>query len=137
MAAEREAQGNVEVAERGFRALAEGGVEGLLPFVHPEFEVTVPPTLGAEPDTYRGHDGLRRYFDSFYEAMDEINFDPHEFIPVGERVVVHFTLRAKGRSTGIEADQTAYMVWELRDELAYRLELFTDLESAMATAEGR
>ncbi|HET8592451.1 MAG TPA: nuclear transport factor 2 family protein, partial [Solirubrobacterales bacterium] len=58
-----------ELVRRGFERLREAGVEGLLPFIHPEFEVTTPASLAAEPDTYRGREGIRRYFDSFGDAM--------------------------------------------------------------------
>ena len=54
-------------------------MEALLPFIHPDFEVTTPAGLAAEPDTYRGPEGIRRYFESFYEAMDEVGFEPEEF----------------------------------------------------------
>ena len=127
---------NVEFAKRGFQVLNDEGVEAFLEFVHPDFEVTTPPTLAAEPDTYRGHDGIRRYFDSFYEAMDKVRFEPDDFSPVGDRVVVPLRLVARGRTTGIEAEQKAVQVWELRDGLAYRLRLFTDLEDAMESVHG-
>ena len=45
--------------------------------IHPEFEVTTPQSLASEPDTYRGHEGIRRYFDSFYEAMENVYFEGH------------------------------------------------------------
>ena len=82
---------NVELVRRGFEALSEGGVEALLPFIHPEFEVTTPANLASEPDTYRGHEGIRRYFDSFYDAMDEVRFEPGEFQEAGGRVIVPTT----------------------------------------------
>ena len=34
---------NVDFIERGFEAFNERGVEGILPFIHPEFEATTPP----------------------------------------------------------------------------------------------
>lgn len=60
------AQDNIELIKRGFEALKENGVEGLLLFIAEDFEVTTPAALASEPDTYRGHEGIRRYFDSFY-----------------------------------------------------------------------
>ena len=93
-----------------------------------------PPGLAAEPDTYRGPEGIRRYFDSFYEIMDRVSFEPHDFIGVGERVVVPVTLRARGRTTGIETTQKLVQVWELRDEKAYRIEVYATLEEAMKAA---
>jgi ketosteroid isomerase-like protein len=126
---------NVEAVKAGFQALREGGVEALLPFIHPEFEATTPPGLAAEPDTYRGPEGVRRYFDSFYEAMDEVVFEPHELRSVGEVVVVTITLRARGRTTGIEVEQSVVQTWELRDGKAIRVEVFATLEEAMEAAE--
>ena len=100
---------DIAVVRAGYEALRERGVEGLMPLIHPEFEVTTPPGLAAEPDTYRGPDGVRRYFDSFYDAMDEIRFEPREFREAGGRVIVPVTLTARGRTTGIEAPQE--FVW--------------------------
>jgi len=125
---------NVEIVERGFEAFNQGGVEALLPRLHPDFEVTTPPELASEPDTYRGHEGVRRYFDSFYEAMEEIRWEPRSFQEAGGRVVVEFTLRARGKSTGLEVGQDAVMVWELRDGKAIGLELYPTLDEALAAA---
>jgi ketosteroid isomerase-like protein len=129
------AETNVELVRQGFEALNERGVDGLLPFIHPEFEVTTPPGLAAEPDTYRGPEGIRRYFDSFYEAMDQVSFEAKEFIPAGERVVVPMILRARGRRTGIVAEQDVVQIWELRGEQAIRVEVFATLDEAMAAVE--
>ena len=124
----------MEIVKRGFDAFNRDGVEALLEFVHPEFETTTPPELASEPDTYRGHDGVRRYFDSFYEAMEDIRWDPREFHEAGERVVVEFTLRARGKTTGLEFGQDAVMVWSLRDGRAIGLELYPTLEEALKAA---
>jgi ketosteroid isomerase-like protein len=126
------AESNGELIRQGFEDLAAGGYEALLPLIAPDFELTTPPGLAAEPDTYRGPDGMTRYFESFYEAMDEIHFEPHEFREIGDWVVVPFTLTARGRSTGLEAEQFAVMAWQLRDGLAVRLEVFAELPEALA-----
>ena len=125
---------NVDLVKQGFQALAEQGVDGLLPFIHADFEVTTPPGLAAEPDTYRGPEGIRRYFDSFYEAMDRVEFEAHEFIEVAEAVVVPMTLRARGRTTGIETEQRVVQIWELEDGKAIRVRVFATLDEAMAAA---
>jgi ketosteroid isomerase-like protein len=125
---------NADLVRERFAPMREGDVEALLTLIHPDFEVTTPPGLAAEPDTYRGPQGIRRYFDSFYEIMDRVSFEPHDFIGVGERVVVPVTLRARGRTTGIETTQKLVQVWELRDEKAYRIEVYATLEEAMEAA---
>jgi ketosteroid isomerase-like protein len=130
------ASDNVEIARSGFEALAEGGVEALLDFIHEDFEVTTTPGLAAEPDTYRGHDGIRRYFDSFYEVMNEVRFEPHKFHAVGDKVVIELTLHARGKATGLEAGQQLVQVWTLKDEKAIKVEVFATLDEAMTAAGG-
>ena len=125
-------ESDVELIRKGFEDLASGGYEALLPLIAPDFELTTPPALSAEPDTYRGPDGMTRYFESFYDAMDEIHFEPLEFREVGEWIVVPFRMTARGRSTGLEVEQLAVMAWQVRNELAVRLEVFAELEEALA-----
>jgi ketosteroid isomerase-like protein len=127
---------NLEIVQRGFDAFNETGVEGILPFIHPEFEATTPPNLASEPDTYRGHDGIRRWFDSFDEVMEEIRWDAHGYQQVGDQVIVEFTLRARGKTTGLDFGQEAVMVWSLRDGKAIRVELFETLDEALVAAKG-
>jgi ketosteroid isomerase-like protein len=126
---------NLEIIQRGFEAFNEEGVEGILPFVHPDFETTTPPELASEPDTYRGHEGVRRWFSSFAEVMDEIRWDARRFREVGDRVLVEFTLHARGKTTGLDFGQDAVMVWELRDGLAIRVSLYPTLDQALAAVE--
>ena len=125
---------NVELVQSGFAAFNEDGVEGILPFFDPEFEATTPPELASEPDTYRGHEGVRRYFDSFYEAMEEIRWEGHSFEEAGDKVIVDFTLHARGKTTGIDTELRAVQVWELRGEKAIGLQLYPTLEEARAAA---
>ena len=115
-------------------ALKRGDFEDLIQRIHPEFEFTTPAALSVEPDTYRGEEGVRRYFDSFYEAMDEVQFIPDEFIDAGEHVVVPVTLRARGKETGLEVEQRIFQVWSVRDGMASRVEVFATLEEAMDAA---
>jgi ketosteroid isomerase-like protein len=125
---------NLEIVQRGFEAFNREGIEGIIPLIHPDFEATTPPDLASEPDTYRGPDGVRRWFESFDEVMDQIRWDSRGFRQVGDRVVVEFTLRARGKTTGLDFGQDAVMVWELRDGKAIRLVLYPTLDQALAAA---
>ena len=109
----------------------------MIPYIDAEFVAVTPPDLASEPDTYRGPDGIRRWFDSFYEVMDEIRWEPREFHEAGDRVLVEFTLRARGKTTGLDFGQNAVMLWELRDDKATRVDLYPTLDEAKAAAEGR
>lgn len=115
--------------ERMYAALEEEGVEGLLGYIHPEFEGVVSPELSAEPDVYRGHAGMRRWFDGF-EGLEDVRLSPEDFIGDGERVLVPVVLSARGAGSGIEVEQRVVQGWTVRDGLAVRVESFVDMESA-------
>ena len=116
-----------------FAAYRERGVDGVLEFIHPEFVAVVGPELSAEPDEYRGHEGLRRYFAGF-EGMEDVRLRPEAMIEEGDRVLVPFVLTGRGASSGIEVEQRAVQAWTVRDGKAVRVEAFTDLDSARAAA---
>jgi ketosteroid isomerase-like protein len=127
-------QENVEIVRSAYAALAERGVEAVLPFVDPQCESTTPPSLASEPDTYRGHEGVRRWFGSFGDAMEGIYLEGHDFTAVGDKVLVDTTLHARGRATGIETEQRAFVVFTLRDGLMTRLEAFAERGQALEAA---
>jgi ketosteroid isomerase-like protein len=126
---------NVEIIRRGYAALAEEGVEALLPLTDPEFESTTPPSLASEPDTFRGYEGVRRWFDSFGDAMDGVYFEGKSFTPIGDKVVVDTILHARGRTTGIDTTQHAFVVWTLRNGKVLRAETFPAEEQALDAAK--
>jgi ketosteroid isomerase-like protein len=131
------AESDVELVREGFRAFEREGTEGLIRFLHPDFEMTTPAGLAAEPDTYRGHEGMRRYFESFYEVMDDIRFDLLELEDLGGgRVLVESVLRARGQVTGIETEQYVTQVWELDGGLARRVYPFATPQEARAAFDG-
>jgi ketosteroid isomerase-like protein len=111
-----------------------GDIERILRFTHPDFEAEIPPELSAEPDTYRGHEGVRRYFASFDDAVDEVRFEPQRFWDAGEAVVVAMRLTARGKQTGIPVEQRYAQIWTFRDDMAARVRTFTSLRDALDAA---
>jgi ketosteroid isomerase-like protein len=123
---------NVEIVRRGFEAMSSGDLPQILAFIHPDFEVKIPAEVSAEPDTYRGHEGIRRYFQSFEEDMEEIRFRPERFWEVDDRVVVALRLRARGRSTGIAVEQLTGQVWTILDGKAVSARIYPRPAEALA-----
>jgi ketosteroid isomerase-like protein len=124
-------QQNVEIVRAGFEAFNSGGIERILAFAHPDFEAVVPPELSAEPDIYRGHDGIRRYFESFQDVMDEIRFEPDRFWEAGSAVVADVRITAKGRQTAIPVVQRIAQVWQIRDGRALSVNSYVTLAEAL------
>ena len=127
-------QENVEIMRSAYAALAEGGLEAVIAVADPEFEATTPPSLASEPGTYRGHEGVRRYFGSFGDSMEGVYFEGQEFTSAGDKVLVDTTMHARGRTTGIETEQRAFLVWTLREGLVTKVETFAERGQALAAA---
>lgn len=132
---------DVKLLADGLSTLADEGFEAMMPLVHPEFEMTTPPEMAAEPQTYRGAEGqtyrgaegLRLWWESFYEVMDEVRLEPARIVDGGDGVViVDMQLRATGQSSGLEVSQHAVMLVRLRDELMHRVEMFATIDEALA-----
>ncbi len=125
---------NVEVLRQLFAAFNGGDIELTLSLTDRAFEAEVPPSLSAEPDTYRGHDGMRRYWESFQEAMEEIHFEPERFWVAGETVVVAVRITAKGRRTAIAVEQRTAGVWTFRKGKALRARVYASTSEALEAA---
>ena len=129
------ARSDAEVVEAAFEALAERGVEGMLEFVHERFEMATPPELASEPDTYRGHDGVRRWFESFYEAVDELRLELVRIEQRGGEVAIAVRMVARGRSTGLESGQDAGALGTVADEKVTSLRFFPTWDEALEAAD--
>lgn len=122
---------NFETVRRVNAAFNSGDIECILGLMHPDIETAVGPELSAEPDTYRGHDGIRRYFDSFEDAMDEIRFQQEGFREAGGSVIVAVRLTAKGRFTGIQVEQHLGQVWTVRHGKAIQIRSYVSYTEAL------
>jgi uncharacterized protein len=129
-------ESNAEQVRRAYDALREGGPDAILEFIDPQFEAEAPPELSVEPQTYRGKEGVKRWFDLFYEVVDEVRLEPEEFVEAGDDVVVPLQLVVKGHESGVEVAQSLTQVWTMRDGRATRMQAFPDKETALRSLGG-
>jgi ketosteroid isomerase-like protein len=119
-----------------FRLLDSDTYERALERIDDEFEMITPAELASEPDTYRGPEGVRRWWESFLEVMEWVRLEVEEVHPVDDhRVIVEFVIHTRGRSSGIETDQRAVGLAAARDGKLLRLAFFADLAQARTAAE--
>jgi ketosteroid isomerase-like protein len=122
----------VQIVRRALGTWDTGELDQILAMTHPDFIAEVPPEVSAEPDTYRGHDGIRRYLASFQHSMEDIRFEGERFWDAGESVVVELLLTARGRQTAIVVEQRTAGVWTVRDDRIYRIRAYATLGEALA-----
>jgi ketosteroid isomerase-like protein len=131
---------NVELARRGytaFQALLERATAGADISDAPEWEVwdadVVIVEIADYPDaaTYRGHEGMRRWLEGWLDAFDEMSFEPLEFIPAGDHVVVPTHQRFRSKA-GLDVDQHITHVLRFRGGKVIYATGYRDKSSALA-----
>jgi ketosteroid isomerase-like protein len=127
------ANDDVELIREAFELLDSDRYEQVLPLIDERFEMVTTREVASEPDTYRGPEGVRRWWESFLDAMDSVRVEARELHPAGEgRVIVEFVIRARGQHSGIETEQPAVALATVADRKLQRLEFFTSLSDARA-----
>jgi ketosteroid isomerase-like protein len=130
-------QESVEVVRRIFEAFGRGdfevGVE--LANTSPEFEFV--PSGALIPDlanVQRGPEAFRRVVETFLAEFDDPRIELHELIDAGDQVFTSFTLRGRGKHSGVETSWDPLSVWTVRDGRLVRWLGFTDRDAALKAA---
>lgn len=88
-------------------------------------------------EIFRGHGGVRRFWRSWLDAWEEIEFD-YEVLPLPDGRVAGLVTRQrnKGRGSGIWVDQGAYgQIWTLQGGKVVEME-YSSIEAARGLATG-
>jgi len=126
---------DLELVRSMLETLNGSGVEAALDRIQPDFEGITPPELSPEPDTYRGHEGIRRYFAGFEGVMDEVRWEADELMEApDERVVAGIRLVTRSVATGLELELPVWQLCTLRDGKVLRIEGFAKREDALRAA---
>jgi ketosteroid isomerase-like protein len=125
---------NVELVRRMFEGFAESGIDGVLGGVAEEVVIEIPPELSAEPDVYRGHDGVRRYFAGFEGMIEDLQYEALGLIPSGEHVLARVRLAGRGVSSGLDTELQVVVLHKVEDGKIVYIRPYPDLDSALAAA---
>jgi hypothetical protein len=84
---------------------------------------------------YRGHEGLRQWFEDVDAMFSELNWRPDSVKDLGEeRYLVLGTIKARGRSSGVEVETPIGQILELHDGLIQRGWAYPSHEQARQAA---
>jgi ketosteroid isomerase-like protein len=130
---------NVEIVRRSMEAFASGDLDAFLAAHHPDTEWR---TAADEPnpETVRGHDGLRRFAAEIGEAWagrfdDVMEFE--DFIDLEDWVVVPWTARLRGRSSGIEVEVNETYAVRVEDGRIVRVEEYRTRDEAIGAVQAK
>ena len=107
-------QENVELVYRAYAAFNRRDLDAALALHDPDVEIE--PLLGAAlGTTYRGHDGLRKWWEELLSAFPDFSAEPLEVRDLGDLVLGALHVRGHGAGSDVQFDQTIWQVGEWRD----------------------
>ena len=84
--------------------------------------------------TYRGHEGVKEFFERLREGFDETHVEIDELIDAGDSVVLLCRIRNRGRSSGMTVEQPTGWVSEVREGRIVRSRVYFRPAEALEAA---
>jgi ketosteroid isomerase-like protein len=100
----------------------------------PNIEVVWAQEMPDFGDPTRGIEAMTAGMQNLLAAWDDYSWAADEFVPVGDRVVVLFTARGRGKGSSVEVEAHWAHLWTFRGGKAIRVEGFTDQADAKRAA---
>lgn len=97
------------------------------------FELDLSRSMGPQRGVFFGIEQAERSINVFASDWESIRLEPHEFIEVGDHVVVPWTAHLVGRD-GITVEARTTWTWSVREGAVERVCLYQDKEEALKAA---
>ena len=122
-------QENVEIVKAAIDAVNRGDLDAAFQDAAPGFEYDASRAVGPDRGIY-GLDQARRNWEEFAASWESFRSEPHEFIEVGDHVVVPGTGHLVGRD-GIEVETRVTFVWTIRNGAIERVTMYQERQDAL------
>ena len=129
------AAGDIERIRRGYAGWNSGDIEGLLELMDPRVEIH--PVLGdvVAADVFRGHDGVRRWYDTVHNSLDHFRVEVQDVRELGDgRYVALVRFTGTGKASGAQVSLDAAHVFTFKDGLVVSMDGYPDQDEALRAA---
>jgi ketosteroid isomerase-like protein len=107
----------------------------VLECIDPEMEFDWSESRAPFRGIYRGHEGMRKYWDEVQEAWERFRPELDDLVECGDgRLVSRSTVRGLAKASGIELAAHGAMLWTVRGDKIVSGKLFQTAEEAMEAA---
>jgi ketosteroid isomerase-like protein len=111
-------------------AVTAGDVEAAVEVCHPEIEFLS--VLAVSGRRYRGHAGIREYFEDVASAWAEWRVEVHEIVPGADgRVAIVMSMHVRGKESGAILSERTDHIWTLKEGKLLRNEPFREPGEAL------
>jgi ketosteroid isomerase-like protein len=120
---------------RGMEAYSRGDYDAALEGFDPAIEWTVHSSVVLDADTYRGHEGVKRFWRTWEEVISGMALEIEECRCVGtDRVLAITRARGKGAGSGAPVASGRFaQIAEFQDGRVVRVRLYGDVKRALET----
>jgi ketosteroid isomerase-like protein len=126
---------NVNTVRRAYEAYGRRDIDELQELTDDECVVYTVVEGRAEPQPFRGHDGIREWIENENAVWESVRLDELEIRDLGDgRVFTTHLAYLRGRESGIELELRVWSVFELGGGQLLQLRSFPDRESALEAA---
>ncbi len=122
--------------QRGYAALNRRDYDVTLMRSDPDVEYRpsadlMPPDLES---VFYGHDGYRKLWRRWFDAFEDMQFDPEEILVLGDRLLVTAQQRGHGSGSGVAMSQQVFQLYKIRQGVSISQADFTDRDEALEAA---
>ena len=125
-------QSDIDVVRGSHDAFRRRDLDAFVEYMDPEIEFT---SLVLEVEgTYRGHDGIRSWWNDILEVFPDWQPQVEDARQVGERVLLKVRAEGAGTGSGIDVDRAIWQVAKVRDGRISAWRFFRTEDEALAAA---
>ncbi len=121
-----------ELLNTNFAALKGGELDALLAFFDPE--VVIEMVDVPDPETYHGHDGVRRWFNDAFGVWDALRVEAEDIRESGAWTLALLRFYLRGEASGVELEVPIAVLHQFRGSRIVRDRAYLDRDEALKAA---
>jgi ketosteroid isomerase-like protein len=128
----------LEVARRVWEAWQQGDTDSVFELYADDIEWTMYQSTdytADEPDTFRGHEGVRRFHRGWLEVWGDYSARAELVEELGETVLLRVESSGVSKLAGLPGEMTTWHLWEVRDGKVARVRGYPTEAEARAVAQ--
>jgi ketosteroid isomerase-like protein len=91
----------------------------------------VTPPEDPDPGTYRGYEGLEKFWSQWRAAVGQLHFEVEEMFESGNHVVVIARRKGRGEHSGLEVSDQVIQIFSFEGDKCFRVQEHYDRAVAM------
>ena len=120
----------VELVKRGYEAWNKGDRSWVLEHMSADVEWISPPE-DPDPGTYRGYEGVERFWSQWRAAVGQLEFKIEEIAESGDHVIVTARRSGRGEHSGLAVSDRVIQVFTFDGEKCVSVHEYYDRDAAL------